>query len=50
MTETPKCMDCKWYVNNWQCANERSVYYKNECSSLFGCGCFKPKENAKCQN
>ena len=44
------CMDCKWYVNNWQCANERSDYYKNECSSLFGCNCFQPKEDAECQN
>lgn len=45
-----KCEDCKWYLNHWQCANERSVYYKNECSSLFGCGCFQTKEDAECQN
>lgn len=42
-----KCMACKWYLNHWQCANELSDYYKSECSSLFGCGCFQPKEDAK---
>lgn len=47
MTEAPKCKDCKWYLNHWYCANERSVYYKSECSSLFGCGCFQAKEDAK---
>lgn len=47
MTETPKCKDCQWYLNHWQCANEQSDYYKSECSSLFGCNCFQPKEDAK---
>ncbi len=45
-----KCEDCKWYLNHWQCANERSDYYKSECSSLFGCECFKRKGDAECQN
>lgn len=47
MTETPKCMDCKWYLNHWQCANERSDYYKNECSSLFWCEFFQQREETK---
>lgn len=41
------CKDCQWYKNKWQCTNESSAYYKNECSSLFGCNCFKPKEDAE---
>lgn len=42
-----KCKDCLWYRHDWQCTNALSEYYKQECSSLFGCNCFQNKEDAK---